>query len=182
MNKLNQYIGDENFTQAVLEYVPACIKVLNLDGIILYLNPKGVELLELNDPRSALGVNWLSYWKGNDKKLAKQAIQVAVAGGVGTFEGYYKTEGSSKKWWDVTVTALVDDNKPTQLLAISRDITDRHEGAQRLAAKNVELEALVFKLKVKQERLDAAKNMLDSLLTQSHSYDTGPKKKNRGNS
>lgn len=168
--KNNPYVSDQQVSEALLNISPACVKVLDINGVLLYLDSTGAKLLELKNPASAVGADWLGFWKGEDEVAAKQAIRVAIAGGVGTFEGYYETEAGSKKWWDVMITALVDDtNEVTRLLAISRDITDRRESERMLTVKNIELERLVVELREKQHALDAAESMLESLLKQSRS-------------
>jgi PAS domain S-box-containing protein len=164
------YTRDESFTDALLTNVPACVKVLDLHATLLYLNTKGAEILELSDSEEAIGADWLGFWEGEDKLSAKRAIKSALGGEVGTFEGFYRTVQGTAKWWDVSVTALVDEFGIVQrLLVISRDITDRREKDAQLVAKNLELEVLVTRLQDKQFELDKAESMLESLLRQSHS-------------
>ena len=167
----NPLRADDQFARAVLENAPACIKLLDLAGILTYLNPKGAEILELTEPGSAIGQDWISFWKGDDILKAKRAIKVAAAGGVGTFEGFYLTQANTPKWWDVTITSLTDEaDKPTRLLVISRDITERHNAEISLVQKNAELERVIGELRDKQRTLDKTTGMLDSLLMQSRSY------------
>jgi PAS domain S-box-containing protein len=144
--------------------------LIYLHATLLYLNTKGAEILELATPEEALGADWLTFWEGEDRLAAIQAIKAAIGGGVGNFEGFYRTIHGTAKWWDVSITALADEFGIIQrLLVISRDITDRRDKDAQLVAKNLELEQLVSKLQDKQFELDKAESMLESLLRQSHS-------------
>lgn len=79
-------------------------------------------------------VEWLTFWSGEGRHLAAQALERARAGGVGTFEGFCLTAKGTPKWWAVTITPVLrEQGKVDQLLAISRDITARKQAEVALA-------------------------------------------------
>ncbi len=165
-----KYSEDSTFASTVLDMMPACIKVIDENANLLYISQKGVDLLELTDPNNVLGANWLNIWSKADRQAAKEAMKIAVAGGIGMFEGYYATATGTPKWWDVTITLLnFDSNEPKRYLVISKDITERIEDQREIHDQNKKLGKLVQELQQKQLELDEAESMLEKLLKQAHS-------------
>ncbi|MDF5707625.1 MAG: PAS domain-containing protein [Nostoc sp. S4] len=115
----------EELKQRILESSKDCIKVLTLQGHLLYLNTGGLHLLEVDDPASILNSDWVSFWQGEDYEQAQAAIAAARMGDIGRFQGYFPTLKRQPKWWDVIVTPIRDaSGQVIQLLCISRDITE----------------------------------------------------------
>ncbi|PSF37685.1 hypothetical protein C7H19_09020 [Aphanothece hegewaldii CCALA 016] len=118
----------EEFKQRILESSNDCIKVLSLNHEILYMNPGGLCLIEIDDFSSVCNTDWLSFWQGEDREKAKNAIATAKAGQIGHFQGYCPTMKDKPKWWDVVVTPIRDaSGEVTQFVAISRDITQQKQ-------------------------------------------------------
>jgi PAS domain S-box-containing protein len=118
----------EEFKQRMLESSRDCIKVLDLEARLLYMNPGGQCLLEIEDLTPYLNTEWLCFWQDEDRESAKAAIAAALAGEVGTFQGYFPTAKGTPKWWEVVISPILDaKGQVEQLLCISRDITDRKE-------------------------------------------------------
>src|SRR5215204_1512477 len=114
----------EKFNRSIIESSDDCIKILDLEGNLLYLNPRGMELLEIEDSASCIGSIWTEFWEGAARKLSQIAVEEAKAGGIGKFQSPCKTQRGTNKWWDVSVTPITDlQGKIRQLLVISRDIT-----------------------------------------------------------
>lgn len=167
----NKYLFNAEITDALLCNASACIKVLDAKGKLEYLNPKGAELLELADPTSVIGQDWISFWKSHsDSRAARQALDVALAGGIGTFEGFYKTEQGNDKWWDVTAVSVNDaSGKSKNILVISKEVTNRKQLEENLRQANLELAKTIDQLKSEKKKLSSTESMLDSLLRQAHS-------------
>jgi PAS domain S-box-containing protein len=123
----------QEFKQQVLESSRDCIKVLDLAGRLQYMNPGGVQLMEMDDCNQFLNQEWLSFWREDERSLAQAALETAKAGGVGYFEAYCPTVKGTPKWWDVVSTPIKDgQGKVIQILSISRDITDRKQAERQL--------------------------------------------------
>lgn len=104
------------------------VKVLDLDGSILSFNKTGSRDMEVDDPRTMLGQDWLSFWKDESGPLAKNALDAALKGHVGHFEGYRETTKQTPKWWEVTTIPLKNGHHDIQwILILSRDITELHK-------------------------------------------------------
>ncbi len=78
----------EEFTRRILESNKDCIKVLDLEGRLLYMNDSGQALMEIEDFSSLVCTDWIDLWRGEESTLAKNALEVALGGGVGKFDGY----------------------------------------------------------------------------------------------
>ncbi|MEN9870567.1 MAG: hypothetical protein RLZZ171_1555 [Cyanobacteriota bacterium] len=120
----------EAFNRQILETIPDCIKVLDLEGKILYLNSFGQDLLDLRDP-SYLNVRLVELWPKGDRQQLEQAIDIALSGEISKFEGYCPLKNGTPKWWEVIITPRFDANGQVErLLSVSRDISDRQQAEQ----------------------------------------------------
>jgi formate hydrogenlyase transcriptional activator len=138
----------EEFLTRLIECSPDCIKVLDLDGHLVSMNAGGMRTLELCDFNSVRGSNWVDFWQGEDREAALRAVDQARRGGVGRFLGYFPTvETKTPMWFDVVVNAILDEGgRPNQLLALSRDATEKTLHEQSLKDALAEIERLKAKL------------------------------------
>lgn len=122
--------ASEEFKSRLLACSQDCIKVLDLDGRLQYMNEGGMQVLEICDLGPVIGGSWIDFWEGEDRTSARNAVETARNGGVARFVGYFATRITAKpRWWDVVVSPIRDAaGRPERLLALSRDITE-----QRLA-------------------------------------------------
>jgi diguanylate cyclase (GGDEF)-like protein/PAS domain S-box-containing protein len=117
----------EAFTRSIIKSSPDCIKVLDLEGNLLSMQ-SGQALLGIDDLQPFLNTSWLAFWDGEHRQAAHAALALAVTGKTGRFVGFFRTFHSEPKWWDVTISPILDAHgQPATLLAISRDVTvSRH--------------------------------------------------------
>jgi len=113
------------FLETVLNASRDCIKVLSMDGELLFMNRGGLAVMEIDDFETVRGSAWQSFWKGDFHQAALDAVSLAKSGGTGQFTGLADTLRGSPRWWDVTVTPIFGGGgtRPSHLLSISRDIT-----------------------------------------------------------
>jgi PAS domain S-box-containing protein len=112
--------------QQILNSSDDCIKVLDLEGRILFMSKGGQALLGIQDITQFLNKTWADFWQGVDQQAAMEAIAKARAGEVYTFEGYRPTFTGEPKWWDSKISPIRDAaGQIERLLCISRDITAR---------------------------------------------------------
>lgn len=129
----------EAFARSVLESSPSCIRVLDLDGRLQFMNEAGCRLLEVE--RDALGgPHWAATLPAQYADDARKALESARAGRTSRYHGHRVTRNGTTQWLDITVTPIADaDGRPTRLLSIWHDVTevkrarDYAEQAQRQA-------------------------------------------------
>jgi formate hydrogenlyase transcriptional activator len=111
-----------------------CIKILDLEGRLLFMNEGGMQVLEICDIGPFVNTPWVDFWEGADREAAQAAIQAASCGGIGRFVGYFETRTSRQpRWWDVVVSPIYDANgKPQRLLVLSRDVTEHRKNETAL--------------------------------------------------
>ncbi len=116
----------EQFSRSIIDNSTDCIKILDLDGNLKFMSKGGQTLLEIDNIDQFLNKSWIDLWKGEDNKNARNAIEKAKSEEVGYFEGYCPTNKGTPKWWGVQISPIYDsDGKIKELLAVSRDITNR---------------------------------------------------------
>ncbi len=123
----------------IVEASRDCVKILDLDGRLIYINPEGLRHLDIEDPGAVLYRPLIDFLQGPDRESAQKAIARARTGATGRFEGFVRTPAGVVKWWDVIVTPINDANgEVVQLLAVSRETTaSRHEEAFRAGQHQV---------------------------------------------
>ena len=122
----------EQFNQQILDSSDDCIKVLDLEGRLLFMSQPGQVLLGIQDITPFLNTSWAEFWQGADQQAAVEAIAKARAGEVCTFQGYRPTLRGELKWWDSKVSPIRGaDGKVERLLCVSRDITERRQSEDK---------------------------------------------------
>ena len=122
----------EAFSRSIIQSSPDCIKVLDLQGNLLSLL-SGQKLLGIEDIHPLLNKPWIDFWAGGDQSAAQLAIDAAAAGGKGSFVGFFRTPAGEAQWWDVAISPIFDlQGQPSQLLAISREVTQRRRAQLNL--------------------------------------------------
>ena len=127
----------EEFQRSLIASSKDCIKMLDLDGRLLWMNEGGMQALEICDLGPLVNRSWIQFWEGEDAKAAQAAVEVASRGSTSRFTGYFATTTTKHpRWWDVVVSPIRNtEGKPERLLVVSRDVTDhkRNEEALREA-------------------------------------------------
>jgi PAS domain S-box-containing protein len=135
--------ADAEFLQSVLGASGDCIKVLDLDGRLTFMNEGGKRVMEVEDFDAIAGTPWRGFWSGADRDQAEAAIAAAKAGAIGRFQAFAPTMKGNVRWWDVQVTAIPDAHGDVgKLLAVSRDQTERRRAEDALEDERRILENL----------------------------------------
>jgi PAS domain S-box-containing protein len=126
--------ASEEFKSRLIASSRDCIKVLDLEGRLLFMNEGGMQVLEICDLGPFINNSWIDFWEGDDRGAAAQAVQAAREGRAGNFVGYFETRVTRQpRWWDVAVSPICDAcGRPDRLLALSRDVTTLKQNEKAL--------------------------------------------------
>ena len=110
-----------------------CIKIVNLDGIVIQLNPGGRAALELDEPNQLNGAAWRSLWPSESRDLVDTSLLTAREGRSARFAAFCPTQKGTERWWDVVVSPMFDaQDRVFQYVVVSRDVTDIHRAREAL--------------------------------------------------
>jgi PAS domain S-box-containing protein len=128
-----QLRDSEEFNRSILDASVDCIKVLDLGGKLISMNATGLCLMEIDDFSDFRERRWADFWKGEEQEKALAAVAAARRGEIGRFRGFAETAKGNRKFWDVIVSPILDeDGRPKRILSVSRDISER-----KLVEKNL---------------------------------------------
>lgn len=119
-----------------------CVKVIDTAGTLLSFNPKGLDIMEIDDPKSVIGSSWLEFWNEDMRPKAAAALGQAIEGRTAQFEGYCPTLKGTPRWWQVSIVPLKNEFDEVQwILAVSRDVTELTRLREEVAALKKQLTA-----------------------------------------
>lgn len=146
----------EALVRSILDASPDCIKLLDADGRVLFVNRLGPKAVDLDDASPLIGTRWVDFLKPDAAAIAGDALDRARAGETVTFTLQHPTAKGRPKWWDIVATP-VNGVDGLRLVVIARDITHQKKSEEqvRWAANHDPLTGLPNRL-LFQERLDAA--------------------------
>jgi PAS domain S-box-containing protein len=119
----------ETLNQVILDNSEDCIKVLDLDARIRYMNKGGLKVTGINNFNKIDGVSWFDFWSGKNLEEAKRVFESASIGETAKFTGFVpSTQEKKRSWWDIVATPIRNETgKVHQILITSRDVTERVE-------------------------------------------------------
>ncbi|HEX5220699.1 MAG TPA: PAS domain S-box protein [Verrucomicrobiae bacterium] len=130
----------EQFARTIIESSRDCLKIVSLDGILLWMSDAGQKLLCIDDIKAVLGKSWIDFWQGEDRANATKAVEAAACGGSETFVGLFPV-CNQPRWWEVVVSPIRDlSGKPEKLLVVSRDVTERKRTDEALREREALLQ------------------------------------------
>ena len=111
----------------VLDRSPDCVKLLDLEGRLVWMNANGICAMEIDDfEEGYVGKPWSELWPPSAAARVNTALSQSMAEGISTFTDLCPTAKGTRRWWDVTVHAAADeDGRTVGYLSISRDVTER---------------------------------------------------------
>lgn len=151
---------EADYFQSIVVSSPDCIRIIDLDGRVEFINPSGLKLFDVDQAQfdvALRGSYWPDRWSEADRPQAEAALHTALAGGSATFRACYTRRDGRSRWLDTTVSPVLGgpDRAIRRVLAISRDVTEEVESQALLGtildcvpaalfAKEVETSRLVF--------------------------------------
>jgi len=139
---LDALLRQDGLLLAAFEGSQDCVKLIGLDGRILYMNAGGAQLMELDGPAAAIGQFWLDFWPQAARLRVQQGLAKAFANQHDRFREICPTTCGTVKHWDVVLTPIVDDGGAVAVLLVtSRDVSElviaraQAEASQRAIAR-----------------------------------------------
>jgi two-component sensor histidine kinase len=125
-------IADAAIMNGVLESSKDCIKIISLDGELLFMSGGGQRVMEVDDFETIRGCHWPKFWPGEGGKKAEEAVASARAGKAAFFEGPAPTAKGTPRYWEVYVVPVPGpDGGVSRILSISRDVTERRRNQEQ---------------------------------------------------
>lgn len=131
--------------RSILDASPDCIKIVEIDGSLSFMNLNGQCAMEIDDFCTLEGQSWSALWPKEHRSLVARSVEAAKEGRATRFEAFCPTAKGSPRWWDVSVAPVSGpDGTPERIVSISRDITERMQREKQLEAHELELENLAL--------------------------------------
>ncbi|QPH52749.1 sensor histidine kinase [Pontivivens ytuae] len=138
-----------SFALSVLNSSPDCIKLVELDGSLSFMNRNGMCAMEIDDFAMVEAQPWPSLWPVEAQPQLEAAVTAAVAGQTTRFEAFCPTAKGAPRWWSVTVSPVRNAAGETErVLASSRDITEQVNQMRVLNERDLQLSAYAERLAV----------------------------------
>ena len=87
----------EELNKRIVQSTGDCVKILALDGRITYINPEGLNLLEMTDARELLDRHIHEFFAGEVRQRAEEAVAAARSGGRGRFQAMLPAASGTPK-------------------------------------------------------------------------------------
>lgn len=132
----------DEYNRSIIESSKECIKVLDLDGRVIEMNPFGCALMEVEDFALIQDAEWTGFWERDEDRLKVQhALREAHEGRSCRFQGQTPTFGGTLKSWDIIVSPIMGaDGRVARILGVSRDVTAEYAAKQAIQQLNSKLE------------------------------------------
>lgn len=153
------------FNHSILDSSGDCIHVLDVKGHILEMNATSLRAFEISDFSQFSGKDWIMLWPDEVKPAARGALDFAMGSQLGRFQGQCPTTTGVMKWWDVTVSPILDaQGHPGRLICTAHDITTAREMEEELRRSEAEAKADRLAAEAAKQRAEEAANTKDNFL------------------
>lgn len=123
------------YSESILNASPDCVKILSVEGAVEFFNESGLCQMQIDDLANVRGKPWIDLWPEESKAVVSDAIRKLAQGDSVRFESFCPTAKGEPRWWDVTAAPILGEAGVIEnLIAVSRDITERHNNEANLAA------------------------------------------------
>ena len=111
---------ENNFDTPIVQAHPDCLKILDTEGRILFMNYNGMCQMEIKDFSEIRYKHWWEFWGKENEKIIKSAVDKALKGETVKFTAECQTALGNVRVWDVLVSPLGNPTK--QILSVSKII------------------------------------------------------------
>ncbi len=156
----------EHRLRAILDTEPECVKIIDQNGELTYMNPAGLAMMEADNFEMVKGRKGLSTINDPYLKEFYRLVTDVFSGTPGKME--YEITGfkGAHRWVETHMVPLRDaEEKIISLLSVTRDITERKKAEEQIKSYNVQLKQLAANLQNirEEERLRIGREIHDEL-------------------
>lgn len=133
-----ELIDREEYLKSIISNVPECVKLIDTNGEIIFMNQAGLKMLKVENEKDVIGKILLSKVLPKDRDGFKQSFAEVFKGNKQEFEySILDTEGNELCMSTVAVPLFIQKQNKTVMLSISRDVTEQKQAEEMV--KNSEL-------------------------------------------
>ncbi len=136
----------EEYFRSLLEVSPDGITVIDLQGNLTYVSPKGRRLFGIPATTDLRGTSALNWIVPEYREQALDRIQRTVTGELEPWPMVYKFIGHDGTWfWGETVSAALRDTsgRPSGIMSLVRDVTERERTDSELRSARAFLDNII---------------------------------------
>ncbi len=119
--------------RAIFEAEPECVKLVDADGTILQMNATGLAMLEADNPAQVIGNKVTQLILPEYRDAYRAFHDSVIRGNRGSMEFEVSGLKGARRWLETHAVPMADSGGRTQLLGITRDITERKKNEARLS-------------------------------------------------
>ncbi|AGH78757.1 PAS domain-containing protein [Xanthomonas citri pv. citri] len=129
-------MSQDRYRQMV-ELSPDSIKEVALDGTVRFVNSHGLARIASENAERVVGHPWSSLWPEEVRDNVHDAIAAAARGECRQFDAECTTPSGERRFWLVSTSPLKNAlGEVDAVLAINRDVTERHHAEVALRTLN----------------------------------------------
>ncbi len=126
-------VHSRDMLATVLDQSEDCVKILDAEGRVDFMNRNGRCSMEIDDFCTVSGQAWETLWPEESAADVRAAVENAREGRSSRFEAFCPTAKGTPKWWDVQISPVRNDQGDVlAILSVSRDVTERHHAMDSL--------------------------------------------------
>lgn len=125
--------GLEMQYKTIVENSMECICQISLDGKILYVNPAGLKLNEMERQEDVIGKDASSAVLPDYRALMEEAFRAAREGKSTNLEYRSATKSGAVRWWESVVVPIIGGNGAVSgIIRISKDVSRRKSSEESM--------------------------------------------------
>ncbi|NLO19941.1 MAG: PAS domain-containing sensor histidine kinase [Ignavibacteria bacterium] len=134
----------------IIETLPDMLAISDLEGVITYINPQGVESKGFGTKKEIIGRKVFEFLDPNHHEKANYFISEMFKGNLtGIAEYVMLKKDGSPYYAEINANILTDENnKPVNVLYIIRDVTEKVNITKQLKANELQLEKIIENLPI----------------------------------
>jgi PAS domain S-box-containing protein len=124
-HSLSETAGPD-WAAGILAASPDCVIVMSTEGVVRFINSKGIELFEFESENAALGTSITNVWPLAERVEIFSALSGAAAGQITHMEANCQTATGAARWCETRFAPFQQAGSTClQIIATCRDVSDR---------------------------------------------------------